>query len=689
MRLRVPGIIRIQLLCVFLLAGLVRADELENLREKTLEELMDITIVTVSKREQLVRTAPAVVTVMTAERIEQLGVLYLSEIIKYVPGFTQTNSYWRNGMVTARGVKQTLYNDKILMLIDGVPANDAASMEHHLDMIPLSAVKRVEIIRGPGSTLYGTNAFAGVINVITRDDASENKGVGFLGGGSYETREVGFSYAGSYKDFTLLASGQLSDNDGYDKRAVDEAGVSGVINYEKDVESFFGRVDYKGLSISGGRFYHKIGKFGAVPNFELGNMFFRDRARLNERIGWIHSQYMWRSSDRFGAKITARYNQIDGHSDIGDAGRFYQNLPGIDPDTIDAPLYARFRGQTFAGEAQGDVLLSDKLRFIVGVTAESRRIEDIGGHYDDFKGTQVYEGSVKRLPFTISDFAGYVQADGELNDVLGYVIGIRYSYLGVSEKGYVTPRGGIVWRPKSTNSVKFLYGEAFRSPSAQEQYMRIPNIVVGKHAINGFLDPENIKTAEISVEQVFGGRHTLQANVFYMKIEDIIGRRPTTAEEIAIINDSSYTYDNLGEQELRGLEVELSGFISPDISYFVNGTYNTGDDDSGGDINYLSKFTASGGLSADLSSVGLSVAPNFYYVGKREGTLQDGTKNTVKGFHIVNLVLSKSITPRISIKLTADNIFDKDYVFPEQVRRNIPTIPGGPGRSFYARVLFN
>ncbi|MEZ5359047.1 MAG: TonB-dependent receptor [Candidatus Zixiibacteriota bacterium] len=678
----------IRILFALLMAGSLLAEDIDNLREKSLEELMDITVVTVSKREESVRTAPAVVTVFTSDRIRQLGVSYLSEIIKYVPGFTQTNSYWRNELVTARGIKQTLYNDKILMLIDGIPANDAASMEHHLDMIPLSAVKQVEIIRGPGSTLYGTNAFAGVINVILWDDYSENKITGCLGTGAMDTRDVGVSYIGSHRGFSFLASGQITDNDGYDKTATDETGATGVINYEKDVESVFGRVSYRGLTVSGGKFIHKIGKFGAVPVFELGNMFFRDRARLDERIGWLNVQYLWRKNETIGGKVIARYSEIDSHSDIGDAGRFYQGLEGYDPDTISAPLYARFRGHVFAGEMQNEFILTDKVRLISGITVESRRIKDIGGHYDDFEGDLVYAGSVKTLPFTITDFAGYIQADGEISPTVGYVFGVRFSYLGISEKGFVTPRGGLVWRPFPTNSFKLLYGEAFRSPSAQEQYMRIPNIVVGKHAINGQLDPEQIQTLEFSVEQQIGEGHTLNANAFYTKIEDIIGRRPTTDEEMAIINDSSITYDNLGEQELRGIEVELSGYLSTRTSYFINGTLKDGENGFGGEIDYLSHFTLSGGFSTEMNTIGLSISPNFYYVDDREGYLQNGQMNSTKGFFIANLVLSQKISPHVMIRLTANNVFDEEYVYPEQVRRNIPTIPGGPGRTIFVKAIF-
>ncbi len=681
---------RFLLICTILLCYPVYAADIDHLQEKSLEELMDMTVTTASKREQKIHDAPAVVTVITARQIEQLGVTHLSEIMSFVPGFTITNSYWRNSMITARGVKQSLYNDKILMLIDGIPVNDAASMEHHLDMIPIGAVKRAEIIRGPGSTLYGTNAFAGVINVITMEDYTPDRVTGFASGGSFDTQELGGLYRGEIKKAQVLVSIQMANNEGYDKVATDETGTTDIINYENDVHSFFTKIVHKAVKFSGGIMYAETGKFGAIPNFELGNMFIKDRGRIKERFGYFNIELSKELSSRARVKALIRYDNYQGMSDIGDAGRFYNGVTGIDPDTIDAPVYARFRGETHAGEGQFSYHLSDNFEVIAGIAGESRKVSDIGGHYDDIDGQQIYAGSVKSLPFDIVDFGGFFQLDGNVTPEIGFVGGLRYSYLGASEKGYITPRGGLIFHFLRNNSIKLLYGEAFRAPSAQEHYMNIPNIVAGKQAIDGYLDPEKIKTTEIALEQVISNKHTFRINAFHMDISQIIARRPTTPQEqIDFFGGSSpFVYDNLSIQEITGIEAEFSGYIDPKVSYFINGVIKDGADASGNDIHYFSNMTASGGISAELFNGNTKVSPNFVYIGEREGKLQSGAHSKVDPYALVNLVVRQKMSDHVIFSITLSNVLDTEYFYPEQVRRNIETIPGGPRRNIFVRVFF-
>ena len=672
------------LACILLFGnGVVIADDFGELKEKSLEELMEISVVTVSKHEQKVQDAPAIVTVYTADQIRSLGLSRLSEVMSFIPGFTVTDSYWKKSMITARGIKQTLYNDKILFLIDGVPANDAASMEHHLDLVPLTAVERIEVIRGPGSTLYGTNAFSGVINVITRKAPKDKVLNGYTKFGSFHSREIGYAYGEKFKQVGIYTAGQVTNDDGYDKSAVDESGITGTINYENDIEGYFGKICYRNLHLTGGYSFERWGKFGAIPRFAWGNMLNKEWGRARERMYYLNSTYDLTFSPRVTGKIIGRYDYFDSQTDIGETATSLGSVPGLDPDTIDAPVYARFKGQTVSAETQAHVVLADEVSLIAGAVGEVRIVEDIGGHYDDVDGHRIYSGSVKNLPLAITDFAVYSQLDGNITPRIGFAAGIRYSYLDNTKSGYVTPRGGLIFRLISSGSVKLLYGEAFRSPSAQELYMNIPDIVVGNYALHKTLDPEKIKTIEFAIEQTIAKRHTGRINSYYTEISAIIGRRPTTPEEQAIINSSAFAYDNLGRQIIRGIEVELSGYPSKQVSYFINGTYKTGKDSSGNEINYISHYTASGGVSLNSASLKTSLTPSFYFVGSRKGRLQNETENKIKAYAIVNLFVNQRISGRFNGSITLKNLLDTEYVYPEQVRRNISSIPGGPSRGIY------
>jgi outer membrane cobalamin receptor len=238
-----------------------------NFDEVSLEEALNMEVSTVSKRSERISDAPAVITVITAEQIEELGAQSLPEVMSYVPGFSLTDTYWKPAIVTARGVKMNMYNDKILMLIDGVPAYDGAGMEHYLDTVPVPAIDRIEVIRGPGSVLYGTNAFSAVINVITKDAADQPEMTGFLKGGSFGDRETGLAFGHVADGVEYFFAGTTRDDDGYSKYAVDEGGAANHINYERDNDAFFGSVKAGGLELSGGYLFQKYGKYGPAPGF--------------------------------------------------------------------------------------------------------------------------------------------------------------------------------------------------------------------------------------------------------------------------------------------------------------------------------------------------------------------------------------------------------------------------------------
>ena len=126
-------------------------------------------VATVSKTSESLREAPATVVVIRAEEIERRGYLDLEQLLHDLPGFDVSRG---NGETYStfyqRGFRSN-DNDRILLLLDGVEQNDIATGVAHLSrQYPISAVERVEVVYGPASTIYGANAFSGVINIITK-----------------------------------------------------------------------------------------------------------------------------------------------------------------------------------------------------------------------------------------------------------------------------------------------------------------------------------------------------------------------------------------------------------------------------------------------------------------------------------------------------------------------------------------
>lgn len=664
-----------------------------DIYDMSVDDILNMEVTTASKNTEIISDAPAVVTVINSDRINELGVQSLRELMGYVPGFSVSDTYWKPGIITSRGVKMTLYNDKILMLINGVPAYDAM-MEYYIDAVPISAVKCLEIIRGPGSTLYGTNAFSAVINVITRSPGNGPDPAVSVKLGSYGTREVEGSFGGSGSDLEYFFAASLRDDNGYVRKATDEYGVTGEIQYENDNHVFFTGISYGSLMLNAGCVFRNFGRFGPVPAFFAGNDLHRKGGRgFNEKY-YLNAVYARQLSEKLKIRGTVHYNFMDKQADIGSYGERvgYRMLGIIDSTT--APDYYRFGGQVLEGELQFNYIHSRYFNLVGGVMAERRRISNLADLYDDLGGEKMYEGSTSRLPIDTDDFGGYLQLDVDRGR-FGYVAGLRYSYLGISEDGYITPRAGIIFRANRNTSLKILYGEAFRGAGPQEQYYKVAGIIYGAEKVGIKLKPERIRTYELGIDQRIGKKHNLRLNGFFTEVSDLIGRRPGTPDETDEVG-SARVYDNLGDQTLYGAELEFSGYPLERFNYFANISCKEGTEgDSGEDIEFIERITANAGFSWRVRNW-LNLSPNAQYLGGREGFDLEGDRISVDGYFLLHLTLMSRVAEDLGLTLNFRNILDEKYAYPEHIRRREVstdyggpmTIPGGPGRSLYFEASY-
>ena len=241
-----------------------------------------------------------------------------------------------------------------------------------------------------------------------------------------------------------------------------------------------------------------------------------------------------------------------------------------------------------------------------------------------------------------------------------------------------------------------MYGEAFRGAGPQEQYYKVPNIISGLDAINKGLNPERIKTTELAWDQTFLKRYKVRVNGFMLNVIDIMARRDVTAEDAAInpLLIAGKIYDNLGEHKIQGVEFELNGYPTDKINFFINFSYKEGKryDEDGNEthdyIEYMENLTSSGGISFKFGK--LTISPNYTYVGEREGTLvsDPNTFVSVDAYTLINLAANYKFTDKFNVSLSARNILDEEYWYPETSRRKMLKLPGGPGRALYFKLGF-
>ncbi len=211
----------------FLLTFLAQAQQPtpQEIREMALEDLMKIRITTSSKTEQMAWEAPTRVIVITRQQIQERGYLDLLDLLRDLPFFQiqSEHGHWTKGaIVNLRGHRSgDSGNNKFLILQDGIKLSDDAAEGLYLGMrsIPLSSVEQVEIVYGPNSTLYGRDAYAGLINLITRKQPSAYAQFSY---GTYDSRQVA---GGLYKQFTKKLSGNLYFSS-YRSNEQDPTGIS-------------------------------------------------------------------------------------------------------------------------------------------------------------------------------------------------------------------------------------------------------------------------------------------------------------------------------------------------------------------------------------------------------------------------------------------------------------------------------
>ncbi len=216
-----------------------------------LEELMQVKVVTASKTINTLSNAPGVMSVVTAEEIARFGANNLFEVLERVTSVYMTGSYmYPQATLAMRGDLITHHDNHILILINSRPTRETMfggySSSIYLSF-PISMIDRLEIIRGPGSALYGTNAYTGVINIITKEDGDSSIAVT---GGSLQTQALEAKTAFGKGDFKGGGAVKTFKEDGWNFHAVDEAGRAGETQYGKENYGAFGFGNYNNLKVN-------------------------------------------------------------------------------------------------------------------------------------------------------------------------------------------------------------------------------------------------------------------------------------------------------------------------------------------------------------------------------------------------------------------------------------------------------
>ena len=631
-----------------------------DLWKLSIEELMNITIESVSKFEQKVVEAPASITIITSDDIKKFGYRNLPDILRSVRGLFV--NYDRNyNYVGFRGFSRPGdYDTRILILIDGhrlnEPIYDSPGTGGDF-ILDVDLIDRVEVIRGPSSSLYGSSAFMGIINVKTKR-GKDIEGVEVSGaGGRFSTYNGRLSYGNKFENgLELLVSGSGFGSDG-DRRLFyqefNDPTTNNGIAKNRDGEqgqSFFGSLSYKGFSLAAG--YVNREKDVPTGSFET---VFNAHSSTTDRKGFVDLKYEHEFAGNLGLKARTYYDNY-----------YYKGLADYDYGLANLVLNKDFGwANTVGTELQITKTLFDKHKVIFGgefqyVLRQDQENYDIEVYLDERNSSR--------------NWAVYLQDEYAILKGLRLTAGVRFDHFSLSDNSAVSPRVGLVYLPFDKTVIKLLYGHAFRAPNAFELFYQVPSNFLPS---NG-LGPERTRTVELLVQQYLGFNLWGTANLYYQKSKDIITQIVEPVSGLPM-------FQNAGGVSQKGVEFELEGKwqngVRGRMSYAVQ---RTEDVDTKLRLTnspvHLAKFNGVVPLMADKLFLGLE---EQYTSGRK--TLAG---NQIGGFWVTNVTLfNQSVFKGLDLSASIYNLFGKKYSDPGSGEHEQDAIRQD-GRSFRFKLTF-
>jgi outer membrane receptor for ferrienterochelin and colicins len=626
-------------LTVLLAAANLVAEHTKDLGEVSLEELANIQIYSASKHLQNASDAPSSVTVITADEIQKYGYRTLADILRSVRGFYMTSDRLYN-YVGVRGFGRLGdWNSRILLLVDGHRVNDNVDGHGMLGtefLVDVDLIERVEIIRGPSSSLYGTDAFSAVINVITRRPP-QLKGVELsFEPASFGTFQGRASYGGQYRGVDMLLSGTFYNSQGqtlffprFDSPTTNN-GITRNTDYENS-QHVMATISFHGFTLQG--LYSERDK--GVPTGFFGTLFNDPRTANFDNQQYVDLSYQHSISEKWDLTVRTSYDQ----GRLQGPQTYSTGLPD-GSTTVDTYSY---RGDWLNDEAKLSGTVLEKHKVTVGTEITDNLRQD--------QGSYIPIGNIF-VPFPGSSviWALYGQDEFTITHKLTLSAGLRYDHY--SDFGGTTnPRVGLIYHLFHPTTLKLLYGTAFRAP---EPFELAPDFGPFYDA-NRQLKPEKIRSIEGVVEQGLGPHYTLSGSVFRNWISNLISLEMNPA-------DNLFVYQNFGKANATGVEVELDGHLASGLQGRASYSYTKVEDPVTHEI-FSNSPQHLGKLNVIVPVVRqrLFTSLDAQYTSSRQ-TLAG---NTVSRFAVFNVTgLGHALGKRLDVSASVYNLFDKKYFDP-------------------------
>ena len=653
----------------------------QQMLSQEIETLWDIDVTTASKTEEKLSDAPGIITVVSNDEIMGFGSTSLMDVLDRVTSMHMIYSgiyTWNLGSM--RGQHTSVFDNHVLILINGRPLRDGISGGHNnvfYNSFPVEGIDHIEIIRGPGSVLYGTNAYSGVINIITKQAFEKTAFEASVSYGSLNTLSA--NVGGGFHvndDLNINLGFRYFNDDGPEWEFYDDNITSpkvdssklGKGNFSRDNLAAFIDLNYKNLRVLGG--YGEMKPFALVPPLKWQ---------------WSTPSVTKHAGDEI-SKMSHYF------TDIGYTFEFGENY------SLDANY--TYNGHIWNGLVDGDLngLQASSNNSIVEVAFNGSPTDKfnfiVGGLYDynSFKGKILEDGS-------LSKFNAYLQLDYRFFDMLKLVAGVQMNKSEEIDANF-SPRIGAILNITDNFGIKILNSSAFRSPYPQETNVQNP-LYIG----NPNLKPELINTTD---GQFFYQNEKIQTSltVYYSKMTDLINkiRQDTAVGEIGG-NPVYSSFFNSASHKFFGVEFEGKFTLSDHFSLFANATYQTNEDGKGiKDAAIAPNFMGKAGLLYTGKVVSAGIWNSYF--GEPTQVNYILTENNKPNVEILNpeasaynllsfnisldlfALLKKESEHKLLLAFYGDNLLNADIWYPEFARYQVNSLPLHAGTTLNGKITY-
>lgn len=642
---------------------------------------------------QLLSQAPATASVITASEIKAMGAKDLMQVLEAIPGLhVSLNPGMYEPLVQIRGINHSL-TPHVLFLQDGHPLTTlmASSKGQAWVSYPVQNIARVEVIRGPGSALYGADAYAGVVNIVTQKTMDKMGLTAGLGKASFSGTEVWLQHGGKWGEWETAfflhreqtnGSGAILEQDAQtqrDRQSGTRASLApGPVNtgYKAQTVNLHlrhGRLQFSashllrwnigtGAGISSA--LDPVGKL--LSERVIAELHWRDKAMGNELEWGVNTSFM-----QFLQRIPANLQLFPPGARFP-TGPFPNGMIGH-PDTSERHLrlsaFLNYSGwhshKIRAGAGYED------LNMYHTATFKNYRFNDLGiptptGEVIDYSNIQPFLTPHRRKLSYI-----YLQDEWELHKDLHLTSGIRHDHY--SDFGNTTNlRLAAVWRVNYELTAKFLFGTAFRAPSFSDAYSFQNPVTRG----NPNARPETIRTLEMANSWQAHEQLLLNLNLFHYRMKDLLQVTPNPLPAIG------GTTQNVGSQ--RGHGFELEGIWDNQRGMRLNAAYSwqsSTDGQTNTDVGYCpqQRLYLRAEWRPDQTT---TLGGQWNYVMQRARPAGD-KRPAVADYRQLDLSLRKTMCEgRCTLGLSINNVFNSDAREPSLAPGVIPNDLPLPGRAF-------